>query len=146
MAARRLILVLILLLVISSITAQLARPPSTEMEAADTTTTTTTEATTTAGNEAAVGRLLRRRVDPSPAAASEPLKIHGAVGDQIQLHVSVAEPGVVAIPMRGLVESADPAAPARFDLLLRELGMLDVRGPDGRTVAVIVTGAARQAE
>ncbi len=145
MAARRLILALILLLVISSIAAQLARPPRTEMEAADTT-TTTTEATTTAANEAAGGRLLRRRVDPSPATASEPLKIHGAVGDQLQLHVSVAEPGVVAIPMRGLVESADPAAPARFDLLLRELGMLDVRGPDGRTVAVIVTGAARQAE
>lgn len=143
MAARRLILVLILLLVISSIMAQLARPPTTS-EGTDA--TTTTAPTTTPPNQPAAGKLLRRLVGPSPRPSSAPPQIRAKAGDQLELRVSVAEPGTVAIPKLGLLESADPAAPARFDLLLREPGSLDVQGPDGLTTAVIVTTAAIQAE
>jgi hypothetical protein len=143
MAARRLILVLILLLVISSIMAQIARPPTmTESTEA----TTPTDPTTTAPTEPATGGdLLRHRVGPSPRP-SGPSEIRATAGDQLELHVSVEKPGTVAIPRLGLIENAHPAAPARFDLLLREPGSLNVRGPDGQTVVVIVTAAPAWAD
>jgi hypothetical protein len=48
--------------------------------------------------------------------------------------VSVDEPGEVAIPSLGLVETADPVTPARFDVLVSDPGShrieLDPASPD----------------
>ena len=129
MAARRLILLLVLLLVISSIAAQLAQPP-----VSDPTTTDSSTTSTTAEPDAPAGRLLRRRI---AAPATETALIRAAPGDQLELVVSVRGSGTVEIPGRGLTASASPGAPARFDLLLREPGRLEVLGPGERAVAAI---------
>lgn len=137
MAARRLILVLVLLLVISSIVAQLAQPPTAGEETSSDETTTTS--TTTEQNEPAAGRLLRRKVS---AGAAEPAEIRAMAGDQLELLVSVREPGPVEIPGLGLLEAATPRSPARFNLLLRRTERLRVLGPGGETAALIIVGAA----
>ena len=48
----------------------------------------------------------------------------------------------VEIPELGLLETAGPGAPARFDLLLREQGRLAVLADGGRQVAWIVVRRA----
>ncbi len=139
MAARRLIIVLVLLLVISSIAAQLAQPPSGEETTSGETSTTSTGAEQA---EPAAGRLLRRKV---AAGAAEPAEIRATAGDQLELLVSVREPGSVEIPGLGLLEAATPRSPARFNLLLRRTGRLRVVGPGGGTAALIIVGAAGSA-
>lgn len=137
MAARRLILVLVLLLVISSVAAQLAQPPETGEETSSDETAPTTS--TVGQADGSPGRLLRRRV---AAGAAEPTEIRARAGDQLALIVSVGTPGSVRIPELGLTEGAVPEAPARFDLLLRRAGRLEVRGPNGRAAALIIVDAA----
>jgi hypothetical protein len=137
MAARRLIIVLVLLLVISSVAAQLAQPPTTGDKTTGSETSTTS--TIPADQQQEPGqRLLQRRVS---AGAAEPTEIRAVAGDQLELLVSVREPGSVEIPGLGLIEAAAPRSPARFNLLLRRTGQLRVVATGGTAALIIVRAA-----
>jgi hypothetical protein len=146
MAARRLIALLVVLLVISSIAAALAPTPA-EREETTTSPVTTTPADAGGGGG---GELTELAVDvPPPRDCAgkdqpkhEPETIDIAVGDQLALTVRSERTATIEIPELGLLETAGPAAPARFDLLLREPGRLAVLAGGGRQVAWIVVRPA----
>ena len=79
--------------------------------------------------------------DASTKEQAEPETIGAVVGDQLALTVRTEETVAVEIPELGLLETAGPGGPARFDLLLREPGKLAVLADGGRHVASIVVRA-----
>lgn len=66
-----------------------------------------------------------------------------AVGDRLTLFVRVIKPTEVSIPGLGLFAYADPYAPARFDLLVREPGRFGVETASGRNLGTIETSRER---
>jgi hypothetical protein len=135
MAARRLILVMLVLLVLSSAVAALI---PVERDALKDTSSTTT---TTVQEPPATGELVRRKID---AGAKEPKAIRLAKGDQLELTVTSAKPGVVEIEALGVFEDVDPDFPARIDVLPADQGSYEVLlvpdappGDPGREIARI---------
>lgn len=127
MAARRLIIVLVVLFAISIGAAAIAPQrdsPFTDDESSTTTTTTTTDEPEDAGepDPAEGGPLMAEII----ASAEKPETARAGIGDQVQLNVAVEGGGQVEIPPLGLLDTAGPAAPATFDLLLREAGALPI--------------------
>jgi hypothetical protein len=116
MAARRLLIVLGILFAISIAAAAVApqRPITVSTESS-----TTTEA----GSVAPGGGVIRQRL---LASASSPPTVRAEVGDQLSLSVDADEPLEVEISEFGLIANASPAAPALFDLLLRNPGAVAI--------------------
>lgn len=134
-AARRLILLMLALLVVSSIAASLVPVDPNRLRE-----TTTTERRQRP--EPPSGRSVTRTVD---ADAARPATIRLALGDRLELTVSRSRPGLVEITGTGEIEFADPAAPARFDLLPYREGELRVRFVDPPAlVARIEVGERRR--
>ena len=71
------------------------------------------------------------------AAQPEPQTVTAAIGDRLALQVESEETAQIEIPDLGLLETAAPGAPARFDLFLREPGTYPVRIVGGATVGTI---------
>jgi hypothetical protein len=116
MAARRLLIVLGILFAISIAAAAVApeRPITTSTESS-----TTAEAVSVAPG----GGVVRERL---LASASSPPIVRAEVGDQLSLSVDADEPLEVEISEFGLIANASPAAPALFDLLLRNPGAVAI--------------------
>ena len=139
MAARRLIIVLGILFAISIAAAAIApeRPITTSTETSTTTTTAVEEADNTAGSGQASVSLL--------ASVSDPPTVRAKVGDQLALSVDASEPLEVEIADFGLIANAAPAAPALFDLLLRDPGPVAVTdAATGRVVGRILVRPTAQ--
>jgi hypothetical protein len=160
MAARRLIIVLLVLFAVSVVAAMIAperRGPllgdrSTSSTTDSTTSATSTTSTTGAGSTGPEkpqapdtlpsGESLTARID---ASEKSPQTVEAFVGDQLELVIGSSRAREIEIPAFGVTEDAAPAAPANFNLLLREpgrlpiidadsgvlLGRLDVREPRG---------------
>lgn len=135
MAARRLLIVMLVLLFVSTLAAALA-PVEAPDEQADPPRTATERPSDPAGE--AVGRT----VEIGPGS---PEQISIALGDQLSLTVRSSRLVRVEIPRLGLLETAEPESPARFDLLPPEPGSYPVRVLEsGRTVARIEVGERRR--
>ena len=119
MAARRLLIVLAILMAISIAAAAIApqRPVTGPGEPATTATEEATDRSTGSGGR--VRERLQASADSPPTARAE-------VGDQLSLSVGAEMPLEVEIANLGLIGNADPAAPALFDVLLRDPGALAV--------------------
>ena len=131
MAARRLVLLMLVLLFMSSLAAALV-PVETDRDDDTRTTRTTREPPEPRG------RLLGRTIE---AGAERPARIEIELGDQLSLTVRGERPGEVEIPRLGELESVDPDAPARFDLLPPEPGSYAVRLVEpGSVIARIEVG------
>lgn len=64
------------------------------------------------------------------ASSEAPKTVRAGVGDQLALTVTSRSFLEVEIADLGLVDSAAPGAPARFDLLLRDPGELEITNAD----------------
>jgi len=127
-AARRLIAVLVVLFAISIAAAAVA-PERRSSTAADEEATSATESEAPPAGGSVSVTVEASTADPPTARAS--------VGDQLELTVSAQSLLQVEIPALGLLEEAEPGAPARFDILLRQPGNLEItdaaeRGTLGR--------------
>jgi len=132
MAARRLIIVLVVLFTISVVAALIAPDRRGTLlggrtEQTSTTTSSTTTTSTTTTDELPPGAALNGRID---ASAGKPQSVDADVGDQLQLSVTSDRSRLVEIPAFGVVATAAPEAPARFNLLLRQAGRLPIRDAD----------------
>ncbi len=122
MAARRLVILMVVLLAASTVAAALA-PQSDQSD--DETTTTATTTTEVAPPDRVLDReLVHATID---SGAETPRTIEVEIGDQLALVVETPEPVQIEIPGFGLLEDADPDAPARFDLLVAREGKFPVR-------------------
>jgi hypothetical protein len=131
MAARRLLIIMVVLLVISSVAAALVPPPT---ERSTTEDTEEREAARDREGEPS-GELLRQTIE---AEAARPERIAARVGDQLALTVNARAFRQVEIPSFGLLEPAEPGAPAHFDILLDRPGSFLVRLLEsGRAIARI---------
>lgn len=129
MAARRLIVVLALLLA-ASVAAAAILPDrrggstATTSTSMSTTSTSTSTTSTSAGIDAGgTGEALGRRI---VASEQRPPTVRAAVGDQLNLTVASDAATEIEIEALGLIANASENSPARFDLLLRERGMLAI--------------------
>jgi hypothetical protein len=138
MAARRLLIVMLLLLGISTLAAALVPPPERPAE--------TERSTTTTRTAPARGRAEGERVaaEVSTRTGGRPDVVRVSTGDQLALEVEVARPGEVAVPAFGLIEFAEPGAPARFDILMDEPGRFEVSAERAGRVAAIVAQRPRR--
>ena len=136
MAARRLIVVLLVLFAVSVVAAMIAperRGPllgEGSSSSTDSTTSSTTTTTTTAeapAEKLPSGESLTVRIDVS---ATKPESVEAFVGDQLELIVGSSRAREIEIPAFGVTEDAAPAAPANFNLLLREPGRLPIIDAD----------------
>jgi hypothetical protein len=131
MAARRLLIVMLLLLGISTLAAALVPPP--ERESTETEEST---ATTRATKERPPGKRVAAEVSARGGGRRKLIQV--SLGDQLALVVESARPAEIAVPAFGLIEFAEPGAPARFDMLIRRRGRFDVTAERAGTVATIV--------
>jgi hypothetical protein len=115
MAARRLVIVMLVLLGVSTLLASLAPPPGSRT---DSSTTTASPGTTKQGPKSG-GELVRRQID---AQASRPEVIEVPAGDQLALEVSSDRVAEIEIGLLGLLDTAAPLSPARFDVFAEEPG------------------------
>lgn len=129
MAARRLIVVLLVLLAVSIGAAAVApeRQGGSFVDSDEPTTSTTTPDETATPSGETLGRTLV--ADPE-----RPATVRAAVGDQVDLSVESAAPLQIAIETLGLLEFAEPLTPARFNILLREPGVLPITDPESDEV------------
>ncbi|HET6831981.1 MAG TPA: hypothetical protein VFH44_11600 [Solirubrobacterales bacterium] len=147
MAARRLIIILVVLFVISIVAAMIAPDrrgtllgERSEQSSTTSSTTSTTTSSTTTADRLPSGDAVTARID---AAAAKPESVAVTVGDRLDLAVRSDRARLVEIPAFGLTADAVPAAPATFDLLLREPGRLPVRDAEtGALLGRIVVAAA----
>lgn len=81
------------------------------------------------------------------ASADDPETVRAGVGDQLELTISAQSLLQVEIAALGLLEPAEPGAPARFDLLLREPGELEITdAEDGAVIGrLLVSGPGSSA-
>lgn len=131
MAARRLIIVLVALFAVSIVAAMIAPDRRGGLIGGSTSTTerttTTTTTTSTSPDRVPSGAALSARIE---ASAAKPETVAGDVGDQLELTVASRRAREIEIPAFGVTEDAAPAAPARFNLLLREPGRLPIIDAD----------------
>ncbi len=135
MAARRLIIVMGVLFAISIAAAAIApQRPITASTESSTTTALDLTGSTTGGAE--VNELL-------PASPSSPSTVRANVGDQLSLTVSAPRPLEVEIADFGLIANAAPAAPAIFNVLLRDPGSVAITdASSGRVIGRLVVRPA----
>lgn len=132
MAARRLIIVLVVLFAVSIVAAMIA-PDRRGGLVGDRSTSSTESTTTTTMEEPPSpdalpqGESLTVRVE---ASAAKPETVRAAIGDQLALEVASRQAREIEIPALGVTEAAAPAAPASFNLLLREPGRLPILDAD----------------
>lgn len=138
MAARRLLIVMLLLLGISTLAAALVPPP--ERETQTDSSTSTTRSTPT--RERPEGERVAAEVTARSGGPPEIVRV--STGDQLALVVKVARAAEVEVPAFGLVEFAEPGAPARFDVLVDEPGRFEVNAERKGTVATIVAQRPRR--
>lgn len=121
MAARRLIFVLLVLFAISVVAAALAPDRGGLFSSSSTTSssTTTTETTATTTTDDATAPSRRARLE---ASQSKPPTVRAVLDEQLELIVASDRFRDLAIERLGLTGFAQPEAPARFDLLLRDPG------------------------
>ena len=137
MAARRLIAVMLVLLLISSLAAALAPVDRSEEDGPPPAPVSPSETT---ANE---GRVVTGVID---ASAEREQTVKARVGDQLQLRVTSKRPGTVELGRIGDTDDVDPAAPARFDVLLIDDGKFPVRILEGgRRIGTIEVRPARPA-
>lgn len=117
MAARRLVIVMVVLLLASSVAAWLVPIPEAARDESVSSPTTTAE---TRQPGRAVERTLR-------SGARRPETIRLEVGDQLALEVVGQEHDLVEIEGLGRLDDVDAASPARFNLIVDEPGVYDVR-------------------
>lgn len=134
MAARRLLIVMLLLLGISTLAAALVPPPERE-EGTESSTSTRTKARERSEGE-------RVAAEVSTRTGARPDLVRVSEGDQLALVVKTPRPTEVAVPAFGLIEFAEPGAPARFDILVDEAGRFEVTARGTGTVGTI--GAERR--
>lgn len=138
MAARRLLIAMLIFLGISTVLAAFAPPPI--EEDSETTTSSTLEE---AREEPMGGQLVRVALtisEDSGELSADRDTIRIQPGDQLSLAVRVPSVVAVEIPSLGLIETAAPGGPARFDLFATEPGTHQVvAGEDDQVVARIVT-------
>ena len=115
MAARRLVIVMLVLLGVSTLLASLAPPPGPRTGSSTTSSTSRTAKEQSKGD----GQLLRREID---AQASRPEVIEVPAGDQLALEVSSDRVAEIEIGLLGLLDTAAPLSPARFDVIAEEPG------------------------
>jgi hypothetical protein len=137
MAARRLLIVMLVLLGISALAAALVPPPE-RQEGGTGSTTSTTE------KGADRGRPGERVEAEVSAAAGRPEEVRVSQGDQLALIVETKRPTEIAVPDFGLIEFAEPGAPARFDMLVDRDGRFEVTAERQGTVAAIVAERAKR--
>lgn len=135
MAARRLLIVLGVLFAISIAAAAIApKRPITRS------TTSSTITTTAVVDPSASGGEVSERLLASP---SSPPTVRAEVGDQLRLSVAAGEPLEIEISAFGLIANAAPAAPALFDVLLRDPGPVAITDAStGRIVGRLVVKPA----
>jgi hypothetical protein len=136
MAARRLLVVLLAALVVASVAATLIAPPRSTGPPEGETSTTTPHNPDDKGQS---GRLIEKSVQ---TPSKRPAAIELSVGDQLELTVRAGTPVQVEIPQLGMLEDADPEAPAHFSILATRPGRLSVRVVGGRPVAEVVVAEA----
>jgi hypothetical protein len=115
MAARRLVIVMLVLLGVSTLLASLAPPPGSRTGSS----TTATGPRTTKQASKNAAELVRRQID---AQASRPEVIQVPAGDQLALEVSSDRVAEIEIDLLGLLDTAAPLAPARFDVFAADPG------------------------
>ena len=115
MAARRLVIVMLVLLGVSTLLASLAPPPGPRTGSSTTSGTSRTAKERPKGD----GQLLRREID---AQANRPEVIQIPAGDQLALEVSSDRVAEIEIGLLGLLDTAAPLSPARFDVIAEEPG------------------------
>jgi hypothetical protein len=134
MAARRLLIIMVVLLVLSSVAAALVPPPTERSQPEEEQAPTTTTGRASGGSQR-VRQLLAARVE---AEARRPARITAHVGDQLALTVEAEAYREVEVPAFGLLEPAEPGAPATFDILVDRPGSFLVRlAASGRAIARI---------
>ena len=114
MAARRLVIVMLVLLGVSTLLASLAPPPGSRTDSSTSTSPRTAKQASRNG-----GELVRREID---AQASRPEVIQVPAGDQLALEVSSDRVAEIEIGLLGLLDTAAPLSPARFDVFAEEPG------------------------
>ncbi len=117
MAARRLLILMLVLLGVSTVAAALV--PVDRDAGGDETTSTSTST-----GEPPTGTLERASIG---AGADKPQIVRVQPGDQLRLRVTSPNAHEVEIRALDQLEDVDPAAPARFDLLLFDEGNFAVR-------------------
>jgi hypothetical protein len=139
MAARRLLIVMLVLLGLSTLAAALV-PPREPSE--DTTTDATQETATTPTEAAPAGEVVPFAVPIDPKRI---LVVPATAGDQLELAICSKVPEQVEIPAFGLLETAEPAKPATFQLLVEQPGTFGVRlvNADRVVVRIQVAKAAK---
>ena len=137
MAARRLVAVLVVLLAISIVAAAIAPERQSGLLGDESTSTTTT--TAPQADPTTSGELIRTTIS---ATAKDPEVVRARAGDQLELMVTSDAWVEIEIPDFGLLEAANPDAPAVFNLLLRRSGELPiVEAEGGAAVGRIVVEA-----
>ena len=135
MAARRLVILMVALLAASALAAALAPEPRERDEEQE---TTAEQTVAPPAAESERGHLVSATLD---ADAEKPGTVELERGDQLALTVRSVLPGQVEIPALGLLDYVDPDAPARFDLLVEQVGRLEVRLVEPpRTIGTIAVG------
>ena len=117
---RRVLLLFALVLGLSALVASIAPPPETEDEEAQ----DTSALEQAAPGGPAVGPTSVSLSVPNAGGRAPTRRV--SVGSSFTLEVSVPEPGDVVLEGLGLRQSADPLAPARFDLVARPPGRYEV--------------------
>jgi len=111
------LLLFALVLGLSALVASIAPPPETRDEPTPTTAPAPPAAPVARAEPVAI---------TVPAAPRPPVTRRVAAGSSFTLRVSAPQPGDVVIDGLGLRQSADPLAPARFDLLAEPPGRFAV--------------------
>ncbi len=139
MAARRLIVVLVVLLAISIAAAAVAPDRAARFRPLPRPQTTSPAPL----HPDPAGGVVTAAIQ---ASVAKPPTVRAAAGDRLELSVGSERGLAVEIAPLGLFEDAATAAPARFDLLLREAGTLPITDADsGRIVGRIVVSEAEEA-
>jgi hypothetical protein len=136
---RRVLLLFALVLGLSAVVAALAPPPEQDDEERPAEPRVETAAPAPAP---APPNELTIDIPPEGARNDTPVARRARAGSRVALTVRVPEPGDVVIEGVGLRRSADPLAPARFDLLARPAGRFAVSFEpvegEGRIVARLI--------
>jgi hypothetical protein len=138
MAARRLLIVMLLLLGISTLAAALVPPPERRGETENSTSTRKS----TTDKERPEGQRVAAEV--SERSGGRPEVIRVSTGDQLALVVKLARPAEVGVPAFGLIEFAEPGAPARFDVLIERAGRFEVTAERAGTIATIAAERSKR--
>jgi hypothetical protein len=121
---RRALLLFAIVLGLAALAASMSRPRD-EQPAREPAPTTATTPDAQATPEASPGQApaeLAATADTIEFDAAEPRRRRLEAGRAAGVEVAVDQPGLVSIPLLGLTGAADDLTPARFDVLVNEVG------------------------